>query len=378
MNGPDEPSARLHAARGTGHLLLYASLGLAVAAAATLALGADDARLLRLGVLVALWAALLGAFAAVKMRREATAGAGRTEAGRTEADRAEAGRAEDPSTIYRLELERDIAARREHELTVERELRREAKEDNRDELEAVRAELRSLRENLQQLFGGELLVERVAVRAESTRVRSLPERRRTCRPRSSASWSRLPIWWSRTPGRTMPARRSAPLRPPRSPAGSRRAPNAASPRRARRCRGAIPGSAPIQPGGPARKRRGRGPRHAPPALTRTRCSRRCRSAPARRGRRPCRPRPGRGSPRPRPTTRNSRCPETNPSQTPPRCRWPSAVSIMGEPPRYRLAPTATAAPSRTCWPPTGPTPAPGAGAGARTTETCHSALGFRT
>ncbi len=180
MNGPDEPSARLHAARGTGHLLLYASLGLAVAAAATLALGADDARLLRLGVLVALWAALLGAFAAVKMRREATAGAGRTEAGRTEAgrtegDRAEAGRAEDPSTIYRLELERDIAARREHELTMERELRREAKEDNRDELEAVRAELRSLRENLQQLFGGELLVERVAVRAESTRVRSLPE-----------------------------------------------------------------------------------------------------------------------------------------------------------------------------------------------------------
>jgi len=160
MNGPDEPSARFHAARGMGQLLLYGSLGLVVAAAATLALGADDARLLRLGVLAALGSALLGAFAAAKMRREATSGADR---------------AEDLRTIHRLELEREISARREHELTVERELRREAKEDSRDELEAVRAELRSLHENLQKLFGGELLVERVAVRAESTRFRSLPE-----------------------------------------------------------------------------------------------------------------------------------------------------------------------------------------------------------
>ena len=160
MNGPDEPSARFRAAPGMGQLLLYGSLGLVVVAAATLALGADDARLLRLGILAALWAALLGAFAAVKMRREATSGADR---------------AEDLRTIHRLELEREISARREHELTVERELRREAKEDSRDELEAVRAELRSLHENLQKLFGGELLVERVAVRAESTRFRSLPE-----------------------------------------------------------------------------------------------------------------------------------------------------------------------------------------------------------
>ena len=160
MTGLDEPSARLPAARGTGHLLLCGALGLLVAAAAMLTLAADDARLLRLGVLAALGAALLGAFAAAKMRRASTSGARRTE---------------DLHAIHRLELERDIAARREHELALERELRREMQEDSRDELEAVRAELRSLRENLQKLFGGELLVERVALRAESTRVRSLPE-----------------------------------------------------------------------------------------------------------------------------------------------------------------------------------------------------------
>ena len=160
MTGLDEPSARLPAARGTGQLLLYGALGLLVAAAAMLTLAADDARLLRLGVLAALGAALLGAFAAAKMRRVTTSGARRTE---------------DLHAIHRLELERDIAARREHELALERELRREVQEDSRDELEAVRAELRSLRENLQKLFGGELLVERVALRAESTRVRSLPE-----------------------------------------------------------------------------------------------------------------------------------------------------------------------------------------------------------
>jgi hypothetical protein len=160
MTGLDEPPTRLPAARGTGQLLLYASLGLVAAAAATLALGADDVRLLGLGGgLAALGAVLLGAFAVAKMRRQPPAAPDRSE---------------DPRTIYRLELERDIAARREHELDMERELRREAK-DSRDELEAVRAELRSLRETLQQLLSGELLVERVAVRAESTRVRSLPE-----------------------------------------------------------------------------------------------------------------------------------------------------------------------------------------------------------
>ncbi|MDQ3886975.1 MAG: hypothetical protein M3308_08225 [Actinomycetota bacterium] len=160
MPGPGEPSERFHGTRGTGQLLFYGCLGLVVAAAAALALGADDTRLLRMGILASLWAALLGAFAAAKMRREVASGSER---------------AEDLRTIYRLELEREIAARREHELVVERELRREAREDSRHELEELRAELRSLRESLRQLFGGELLVERVAVRAESTRVRSLPE-----------------------------------------------------------------------------------------------------------------------------------------------------------------------------------------------------------
>lgn len=160
MFGPDDRPTRSRGAGGTGRVLRYGALGLVVAAAAVLAVGSDDARFLRLGILAALWAALLGAFAAVRMRREVAAGTDR---------------AEDLRTIYQLELEREVAARREHELSVERELRRQVEGETRDELDALRAELRTLRENLQNLLGGEVLVERVALRAQSTRVRSLPE-----------------------------------------------------------------------------------------------------------------------------------------------------------------------------------------------------------
>jgi len=183
MSGPDDRPARFGGARGAGRLLLYGALGLAVAAAAVLAVGSEDARLLRLGVLAALWAALLGAFAAVRMRREVAAGADR---------------AEDLRAIYHLELEREVAARREHELSVERELRRQVEKESRDELDALRAELRTLRQNLQQLLGGEVLVERVALRAESTRVRSLPEPSGT--PNRVVDLPRRP---SRTPNRVL-------------------------------------------------------------------------------------------------------------------------------------------------------------------------------
>ncbi|MGH4023300.1 MAG: DUF6779 domain-containing protein [Pseudonocardiaceae bacterium] len=151
MTGPKDPPLQ----RGGGRLLMLGGLGLAVAAAAVLALGAEDAALLRLGILAALWAALFGTFAAVRLRRELGVGAER---------------ADELRTIYRLELDREIAARREHELTVERELREEAERRERDELAALRGELQSLRETLRNLLGGDVLVERVALRAESTRL----------------------------------------------------------------------------------------------------------------------------------------------------------------------------------------------------------------
>ncbi|QTR05572.1 hypothetical protein J7S33_13900, partial [Saccharothrix algeriensis] len=147
---------------GSGRLLLLAALVLALGAAAVLVLS-DSARWLRLGVVAALWAALVGAFLAARYRRQVT-------------DRED--EVADLQSVYELELEREVAARREYELEVEAETRKRVQEEAKDDLEALRDELRALRENLEALLGGEVLVERVALRAESTRMRSLSDQSR--------------------------------------------------------------------------------------------------------------------------------------------------------------------------------------------------------
>jgi hypothetical protein len=148
--------------RGAGRALLIAVLVLSLAATAVLVLS-DNARWLRLGVVAALWSALVGAFLAAKYRRQAVA---REE------------EASELQSIYELELEREVAARREYELEIEAEARRRVEEETSEHLEALRSELHALRENLEALLGGEVLVERVALRAESTRMRSLPDQSR--------------------------------------------------------------------------------------------------------------------------------------------------------------------------------------------------------
>ncbi|WP_223840367.1 DUF6779 domain-containing protein [Saccharopolyspora pogona] len=135
-------------------------LVLAAAATAVLVL-TNDARLLRLGLVAALWSALIGAFAVAKLRNRMVEGEQH---------------AADSQRIYELELEREIAARREFELEAEAEARRKAAEESESEMQALQAELRRLRESLEKVLGGDVLFERVALRAESTRVRSLPER----------------------------------------------------------------------------------------------------------------------------------------------------------------------------------------------------------
>jgi hypothetical protein len=127
---------------------------LAVAAAVVLALGTYDARLLRLGLVAALWAALFGAFAAARMRRDSHSCADRVDQLRT---------------VYQLELEREVAARKEHTLTVERELREQVELSQRREIVELRAELAAMRANLEQWLDGSALVDRVTPRAELTR-----------------------------------------------------------------------------------------------------------------------------------------------------------------------------------------------------------------
>ncbi|TDD52211.1 hypothetical protein E1288_12570 [Saccharopolyspora elongata] len=146
--------------KGRSTALWVGALVLAAAATAVLVVS-NDVRYLRLGLVAALWSALIGAFAVAKLRHRVVQGE------ELVADR---------QRIYELELEREIAARHEFELEAEAEARRQAAEESEGEIRELQAELRRLRESLEQVLGGDVLFERVALRAESTRVRSLPER----------------------------------------------------------------------------------------------------------------------------------------------------------------------------------------------------------
>lgn len=130
--------------RRPGWVLLTTLLVLAIGASSALVF-TDRVELLKLAVILALWAAVAGAFVSVLYRRQA------------EADEA---RARDMKLVYDLQLDREISARREYELTVESQLRRELAAEIHaqaaDEIAALRAELHSLRSHLEILFDADL------------------------------------------------------------------------------------------------------------------------------------------------------------------------------------------------------------------------------
>lgn len=130
--------------RRPGWVLLTTLLVLAIGASSALVF-TERVELLKLAVILALWAAVAGAFVSVLYRRQA------------ELDQA---RTRDMKLVYDLQLDREISARREYELTVESQLRRELASEIRaqaaDEIAALRAELASLRSNLEILFDTDL------------------------------------------------------------------------------------------------------------------------------------------------------------------------------------------------------------------------------
>ncbi|MVU79428.1 hypothetical protein GPX89_19540 [Nocardia sp. ET3-3] len=161
----------------TGFLLL---LGLV---ASVFLVFSDNLHLIRVGLVAALWAAAIGALAATRYRREAAI------------DKAKVG---DLQKVYQLQLEREVAARREYELGVETRVRHEVGADA-TEMAALRAELTVLRESLQRLFDGDLPFERPALRADAVRVQELPGR--DAEPTAEAandSWPDADPWdpWS--------------------------------------------------------------------------------------------------------------------------------------------------------------------------------------
>ncbi len=151
-------------------------LGFALAITATLAVFlTDDALYLRLAVIAVAWAFVIAAFSA----------------GRRKTDQAVAeGRENELRQAYALELEREVAARREYELTLENQLRRETQEAMRAEMDELRADLASLaglrdqlvglgelradmgrlRHELTEQLSGEMLVERIVMRTQSIRM----------------------------------------------------------------------------------------------------------------------------------------------------------------------------------------------------------------
>jgi hypothetical protein len=145
--------------RRPGWLLLTVLLVLAIAASSALVF-TNRVELLKLAVILALWAAVVAAFVSVIYRRQ------------SDIDQA---KARDLKLVYDLQLDREISARREYELTVESHLRRELVSELRaqadDEVAGLRAELAALRANLEILFDADL-GHRPALETERTTVRA--------------------------------------------------------------------------------------------------------------------------------------------------------------------------------------------------------------
>jgi hypothetical protein len=161
----------------SGTLLLAAGLVTALGSAGVLVF-AEDLRLMRLAIVAALWAALAGAFIAARYRGQSD-------------ERAE--QVADLQAVYELELEREIAARREYEMQVEAQVRAEMEQQSRRDLDALRGELRSLRQTLESLMTGEVMVERYALQAEATRMRPLSERQTPVKRLAAAGGGAEPV-----------------------------------------------------------------------------------------------------------------------------------------------------------------------------------------
>ena len=145
--------------RRPGWSLLTVLLVLAIGASSALVF-TNRVELLKLAVILALWAAVVAAFVSVIYRRQ------------SDVDQA---KARDLKLVYDLQLDREISARREYELSVETQLRRELTSELRaqaaDEIAGLRAELAALRANLEILFDADLS-HRPALESERARAYS--------------------------------------------------------------------------------------------------------------------------------------------------------------------------------------------------------------
>lgn len=139
---------------GRGGLRTVAlAVAVVVALASTAAVViSNDPQILRLAVVGALWAFVLAAFAAPRRR--------------TDDDGDRPGTEIELRKTYEIELEREVAARREYELQLEVYLRRELERGLAEDVAALRDEVGRMRGEMMDRLDGELRMERI----ETTRL----------------------------------------------------------------------------------------------------------------------------------------------------------------------------------------------------------------
>jgi len=139
-------------------LLLVIGFLLGAVAIVVVVLFGNERWAMPVAVLAALWAALLAAIALEWFRREAQLVSAReSEIART----------------YELELLREVTARREFETALVDKVREGVESRHSEDLQALREQIERLTSALSNLMDGDVLVERLTLSAESTRVRGL-------------------------------------------------------------------------------------------------------------------------------------------------------------------------------------------------------------
>lgn len=131
-----------------GQWLIGLFVVLALGASLLMVFGNDFSIPATLAVIAALWAAVIGAVLVTKYRRQA--------------DVAES-RSRDLRLVYELQLEREIAARRQYESDVESAIRHELSAESNVELEELKTQVLALRASLEQLLGKPLPDVRAAI-----------------------------------------------------------------------------------------------------------------------------------------------------------------------------------------------------------------------
>lgn len=151
---PDSSAKTAGTPGGLAQWLLGLFIVLALIASLLMVFGNDISITASLAVIAALWAAVIGAVLVTKYRRQA--------------DVAE-NRSRDLRLVYELQLEREIAARRQYESDVETAIRHELAEETNEEFEELKAQVLALRASLEQVLGNPLPEVPLALRPERRR-----------------------------------------------------------------------------------------------------------------------------------------------------------------------------------------------------------------